>query len=298
MLALFFFLSSTNAKAQNYALSEGIDVGIGGGIVNIELVDLNQDGKADQIIQNTLGQVWVSYSLFGGYYSTPTVIYDVETNITEFYIEIYDLNNDQLPDIVFNKYQNLYWLENKKDHFQTPQKLCADCVEIVNMQPLNIKVWTLADINNDQEVDVLTVKYSPNSVYMDFFCSYNLGSLTFDPPISLGIQQVYAYSDVRNIKVKDFNQDEIPEIFFFDGLLSGTLYMAQKNTTTAAWTIEQKANNVIAYNFIDSNNDGVDEIVSLSTSGSVRIHDQTGELLMTKQAHCYAMTNLPSLFFQ
>ncbi len=125
---------------------------------------------------------------------------------------------------------------------------------------------------------------------MDFFCSYNLGNLTFEPPISLGIQ-VYAYSDVKNIKVKDFNQDEIPEIFFFDGLLSGTLYMAQKNTTTGAWTIEPKVNNVMAYNFIDSNNDGVDEIVSLSTTGSVRIHDQTGELLMTKQAQCYTMTD-------
>ncbi|HNL05920.1 MAG TPA: VCBS repeat-containing protein, partial [Chitinophagales bacterium] len=281
LISLFF---ASNINAQNYSLSEGKDVGIGGGINHIELVDLNQDGKADQIVQNDLGQIWVSYSLFDGYFSTPQIIYttDTYTYLSHLSIEIHDLNHDQLPDIVFKKYQNLYWLENKKDHFQAPQVLCADCV--IDGTSFGVeKTWMLADYNNDQELDVVTVKYTETFVWpvRDLYCSYNTGNLKFGALVDLGLQS-QTLDTIEDVKIHDFNQDGIPEMFL---IIANELYAYQMNHSIG-WENVGYWYGIVSYNFIDSNNDGVDEIVTLSELGLLQIRSQGGEIIMTRQAYC------------
>ncbi|MBL7787611.1 MAG: T9SS type A sorting domain-containing protein [Chitinophagales bacterium] len=283
LISLFF---ASNINAQNYSLSEGKDVGIGGGINHIELVDLNQDGKADQIVQNDLGQIWVSYSLFDGYFSTPQIIYttDTYTYLSHLSIEIHDLNHDQLPDIVFEKYQNLYWLENKKDHFQTPQLLCADCVMEVAIFGIE-KAWTLGDLNNDQELDVVTVKYNTTLDVTEFFCLYNVGNLVFDILVNIGLQPHgnCNINNIDNINIKDFNQDGIPEIFF---IVYNQLYARQINPSTGTWQDMMYLLDVVSYNFVDYNNDNIDEITTLSSSGFLQIRNKEEQTIMFGHAYC------------
>ncbi|MBL7787610.1 MAG: T9SS type A sorting domain-containing protein [Chitinophagales bacterium] len=270
LFMLISLLFANNTNAQNYTLSEGTEVGINGYIINIEFVDLNQDGKLDQLVQNVDGKTWLSYGLRGGIFAAPTLIINIGRPVDDTMV-INDVNEDGLPDIVFQIDRNLYWIENKKNYFLAPQVLCADCVV-----GYSSKTWDMIDMNDDQKADIISLSYNEANQTIELYVAYNLGGIAFSNFTTTGIV-VDNRGSIKDINTKDIDQNGVKELFLLFN--NEDFYYYRKNETIGVWE-KQMMQLADAFEFIDTDGNGIYEIMVIYST-VVSSYNYHGELVIT-----------------
>ncbi len=182
--------TSTPGGAINFVSTTPLALDAGHVATRIRIRDLNKDGKPELIVSNTFNQVFyifVNQSSGGTLSFNPTPIklsvrvFASDPSSTNYEVEVQDFNDDGLPDLVVNEFQedSLHVFTNTSAGAIS----FAPKVTIPTTEKLNR--LTSVDVNNDGKLDLIATSTLNNQLLL--FMNQTSGStINFAiPPIAL-----------------------------------------------------------------------------------------------------------------
>ncbi len=216
--------------------------------------DFNNDGFIDLAATNV-----VFFNDGTGNFSP----YYYSVSFTPFNAAAVDVNNDSLPDLIFNDASSTYVsLNDGIGHFQTFNTIAAsgysDGVDVV-------------DMNNDNLPDILSIHSNTNGA--DGFSLFiNQGNGSFQQSITQGHAGENVFWSVTG---GDLNNDGRKDVVYVSGTSTSigvSIYLQQVGGTFAYYSsapiLSSQGYSAVDYlRIADMNNDGKKDIVSYATNG-------------------------------
>lgn len=233
----------------------------------LQATDLDEDGITDLI---AVGQGNKIYWLRGldtqGNFDTASILYDTGNSYSE--IKLLDMDGDGLEDIVFlhgnsNSISYLKKVDNSPSY--APQQL------LIFTTDYYINNFIVLDMDEDGDLDILTVGFELNSIFGGIYSYENIDGL-----LQYGNEtQLYTLSDFGEDKIflKDIDGDGLEDIVGYDNFSNngGVEIFYLKNNVGA--TFETPVNlyqfdfllsqptTILSFDFVDINTDGLDDIM-------------------------------------
>lgn len=199
---------------------------VSGNIDNILIQDLDGDDKLDLLVihheiddQTSKPKRWISLFLYerDTLFLKPSQILPI--NHEEIVFDLYDLDQDQLPEIIFLKSNGLeIWKYTDSGYVIQPQPLLQTSSIFLAHDPFRLKFWKMCVQFNDQAAPTLIIPKSKEmALYSrNRFGHYELSQRLFTSPN-------YSLKNGNSIKflikppqpiITDFNGDNIQDILF------------------------------------------------------------------------------------
>ncbi len=235
-------------QTAQYAASGGV----GGGIWNTYLVDMNNDGKLDIVNGGGAGGLGVALGNGDGTFRSPTY-----TNLPSSYVSFAsfgDINGDGKIDIATGSANDGYatiWLGNGDGTFVNPTTFAAYGTEI--------RAVTLADFNNDGKIDLAAGDTAGGATTIWL----GQGNGTFAARTSAGTREVVGMA------AQDINGDGNLDLIF--GGKTGVVTALGNGDGTFRSSVTQTALGGWSFNLTtaDFNNDSKMDIAATDYSGRV-----------------------------
>jgi gliding motility-associated-like protein len=196
------------------------------------LQDLNSDGKPEIIVSNsgsTNFYVFTNQSSGGAISFNPTPIkIAVKDAITNYGIQVQDLNGDKLPDVLLTEFQtnNLFILKNQSSStisFAEAQKIKIDGT---------FNKLATADFNKDGLLDVAVTSTLSNQPSLVLINTSDATTFSFGAPIIL-----MSESGPWGIDISDIDGDGDPDIFIGNRFLKVLhLFLHNGNFNSVSFT--------------------------------------------------------------
>ncbi len=228
----------------------------------LEMDDLDSDGDLDIASVSKNGVAW--YENLGGFLFKEHNISDITT---ANFIKIADLDNNGYKEIVFSSATNGYALNVcLNDTNKT-----FDC-NAISTTTSDISSFTLADMNNDQNIDIVTASFTNNNI--DWI--KNVGNAVFNGPYTIDDQNIV---NPVFVDVSDFNNDGNIDIVAASGT-NNDIYWYENIDKASSFTARFQDNSIQSIGSVtaaDINGDGYDDIISVSKEdGAVYWHPSLG----------------------
>ncbi len=159
----FLFLRFETTHAQNKLFTDKQQIA-NGRVWDVAFEDLNKDGFNDLVVANWVKPPTIYYNDTSRTFENFTSLNSYEPQDSSYKchaVAIDDFNNDNMPDIffVFNGHNNFIYLNNDG------QFLTTDTINSNNLDGLYI---SLADLDNDNDIDALVTNYKqPNVLWLN-----------------------------------------------------------------------------------------------------------------------------------
>ncbi len=229
----------------------------------LEMDDLDNDSDIDIVTVSKAGVAW--YENLGGFTFKE---HNISAITTGNFAKIGDLNNDGYKDILFSSSTNGYAL-NQCINDGNKNFNCS----AISTTTTDISSFALADVNGDQNLDIVTASFANNRV--DWIL--NVGDTFFVGPYTIDNQNIL---NAVFVDVSDFDKDGDIDIVAASGANNDIYWYENIDSTGFLYESHFQDNTIQSVSSVvaaDINGDGYDDIISVSKdNGAVYWHPSLG----------------------
>ncbi len=228
---------------------------ITGTFMRLQVLDIDNDSDLDLISLSSNNDVAL-HENENGTIAFPVSLVSTITNFNN--VDIVDVDGDLLLDIVIPQFGDVVWFKNLgSNNFQSSQLLTSLFI--------NPRVIRCVDMDGDSDLDVLGISHDPPEI---LWCE-NTGGLNFSIEHILGTNT--SNSSVYTIKTLDFDNSNGLDILWSDS--DGDFIELLRNNGNGTFQDGVRLTAVVAPKkpiFIDVNNDGLDDVVTIDENYYLR----------------------------
>lgn len=233
----------------------------------VQHIDMDNDGDKD-LLCKSIGIGYYENTNDINNYNNFRLINSDYINV-EHEIQVYDLNNDNYPDIFYRFSNSLRWIQNNNGISFSPFNL----INGVNNQ---YRKFDVGDIDNDGDIDIIgyAVSNTGNNMIIGHL---NDGNSNFLP------QQIFQQnlSTITELKLSDIDNDSNLDLLVsinYQNYLSDLSWF--KNFGTNIFinqpVIDSSVRNLYEIEVFDINNDGLNDIITSSNSHKTTTYQNIG----------------------